>query len=91
MKDPKRQDWVLVGCERSRQVHRHVYGDDSPCIELCPKELFAFDGARALMRSCMVEGSFELCGNVAILPWGAELTLIEEAIRTLLDLPPPSS
>jgi hypothetical protein len=34
---PSRQDWVLVGCERSRQIHRHVYGDDPPRIELCPK------------------------------------------------------
>lgn len=87
---PNRQDWVLVGCERSRQVHRHVYGDDPPRIELCPKELFASDGALALMRCCMVERSFELSGNVAIVPWGAELSLIEDAIRALLDLRPPS-
>jgi hypothetical protein len=37
---PSRQDWVLVGCARSQQIHRHVYGDDCPRIELCPKHLF---------------------------------------------------
>ena len=83
---PSRQDWVLVGCERSRQVHRHVYGEDPPRIELCPKQLFAADGALALMRCCMVEKSFNLSGNVATVPWGAELSLIENAIRALLDL-----
>ena len=80
---PKRQDWVLVGCERSRQIHCHIYGDDAPCIELCPKKLFATDGL-GLMRCCMVEKSFSLVDNVAIVPWGAELSLIEDAIRALL-------
>ena len=39
---------------------------------------------------CMVERSFSLSGNVAIVPWGAELSLIEDAIRALLDLDPPA-
>jgi len=86
---PSRQDWVLVGCKRSRQIHCHVYGDDPPRIELCPKKLFAADGALALMRCCMVERSFSLFGNVAIVPWGAELSLIEDAIRALLELSEP--
>lgn len=86
---PSRQDWVLVGCERSRQIHCHIYGDDPPRIELCPKKLFAAGGALALMRCCMVERSFNLFGNVAIVPWGAELSLIEDAIRALLELSAP--
>jgi hypothetical protein len=86
---PSRQDWVLVGCERSRQIHRHVYGDDPPRIELCPKKLFAAERTLALMRCCMVERSFNLSGNVAIVPWGAELPLIEDAIRSLLELSVP--
>ena len=81
---PSRIDWVLVGCERSRQVHCHIYGDEPPRIELCPKKLFVASDGLALMRCCMVEKSFELCGNVAIVPWGAELSVIEDAIRALL-------
>jgi hypothetical protein len=88
---PSRQDWVLVGCERSRQIHHHIYGDDPPCIELCPKKLFAADRALALMRCCMVERSYKLSGNVAIVPWGADLPLIEDAIRALLDVHLPAS
>ena len=83
---PDRQDWVLVGCERSRRIHRHFYGDDPPRIELCPKKLFAGEGSLALMRCCMVEEKFEISERVAIVPWGAELSLIEEALRALLDL-----
>jgi len=87
---PARRDWVLVGCERSRQVHHHVYGDDPLRIELCPKVLFAVNAGLVLMRCCMVEKSFELCGGVAIVPWGADLPLVEDAIRALLDLRPPT-
>jgi hypothetical protein len=82
---PCRQDWVLVGCERSQQIHRHFYGDEAPRIELCPKKLFVGDVALGLMRCCMVERQFEISGSVAIVPWGAELPLIEQALRALLD------
>lgn len=81
---PSRQDWILVGCERSRQIHRHIYGDEPSRIELCPKKLFVAGDAPALMRCCMVEDSFELHGRVAVVPWGAGLSVIEEAIRALL-------
>jgi hypothetical protein len=87
---PRRQDWVLVGCERSLQVDRHVYGDEPERIELCPKRLFKANGALALMRCCMIEKSFNLSGHIAIVPWGAELSLIEDALRALLDLRSPA-
>ncbi len=83
---PPRQDWVLVGCPRSQQIHRHFYGDDCPRIELCPKRLFVAQGRLALMRCCMIDKVVELSGNVAFVPWGAELSLIEEALRTLVNL-----
>ena len=82
---PCRQDWVLVGCERSRRIHHHFYGDDPPRIELCPKKLFVGDVSLGLMRCCMVEEGFEISGRVAIVPWGAELSLIEKALQALLD------
>ncbi len=83
---PERHDWILVGCERSRQIHRHLYGEDCPCIELCPRKLFNAGDTLALMRCCMVEKKVELSGRVALLPWGAELALVEEALTALLQL-----
>jgi hypothetical protein len=55
-------------------------------IELCPKHLFNPQGGLALMRCCMVEKSVELSGRVAVVPWGAELPVIEEALRALVGL-----
>ena len=83
---PERHDWVLVGCERSRQIHNHIYGEDCPSIELCPRKLFDPRATLALMRCCMVEKRVELSGRVAFVPWGAELPLVEEAITVLLRL-----
>jgi hypothetical protein len=34
----------------------------------------------------MVENGFQVSGRVAMLPWGAELPLVEEALRALLAL-----
>jgi len=34
---PPRGDWVLVGCERSRQIHRWVYGDVPPNADSRPR------------------------------------------------------
>ncbi len=82
---PSRQDWILVGCERSRRIHRHFYGDDPPQIELCPRKLFVADVPLTLMRCCMVENGFELSGRVAIVPWGADLALTQAALEALID------
>ena len=84
---PARQDWVLIGCALSRQIHRHFYAEYCPCIELCPKHLCDASSGRWLIRCCMVERRVELAGNVAVVPWGAELSLIEEALRALLNVP----
>jgi hypothetical protein len=83
---PARQDWVLVGCERSGQIHRHLYGDDAPRIDLCPKKLFRADGSLNLIRCCMVEGGFQLSRRIAVVPWGAGIPVVEEALRALLAL-----
>jgi hypothetical protein len=83
---PERVDWVLVGCERSRQIHRHLYSEDCPSIELCPKRLFDPRGALGLMRCCMVEKKVEVVGRTAFVPWGAELPLVEEALEALIGL-----
>ena len=83
---PARQDWVLVGCERSGQIHRHLYGDVPRRIDLCPKKLFRADGSLNLIRCCMVEGGFQLSRRIAVVPWGAGIPVVEEALRALLAL-----
>ena len=33
----ERLDWLMVGCERSLQFHRHFYGDEPPRVDICPR------------------------------------------------------
>ena len=35
---PARHDWVLVGCHRSREIHRWFYGAGAR-VDICPRVL----------------------------------------------------
>ncbi len=78
-----RQNWTLLGCERSLQFHRHYYGDEPPRVEMCPRKLLNPDEKATLLKCCLLEYEFEQEGNVMIVPWGSDLKIIEKALRQL--------
>ncbi len=80
---PARQNWTMIACERSRQIHRHFYGDEAPCIEMCPRKLAQDDGSPTLVKCCLLESHIEVDGNWAVVPWGADLAQVEEALKQL--------
>jgi hypothetical protein len=85
-----RQDWTLIGCERSLQFHRHFYGDEPRRVDLCPRNrlaadpTFAASGDRALIKCCLIERGLEVDERSAVVPWGANLDEIRTGLRTLL-------
>ena len=80
---PVRHDWTLIGCERSLQFHRHYYGDEPPRIEMCPRKLTRESGQPTLLKCCLLEFDIERDGATAIVPWGADLPMVEQALRAL--------
>jgi hypothetical protein len=82
---PARADWTLVGCERSRQLHRWFYGDEPDRqVELCPDRLTPADtGARTLLRCCLLERGIRVEGQRAVVPWGTSLSEVQSALRAL--------
>lgn len=83
---PARADWTLVGCERSLQLHRWFYGDEpARRVELCPDRLSAADPSRAptLLRCCLLERGLRVDGPRAVVPWGANLSEVQAALRAL--------
>lgn len=85
-----RADWLMVGCERSLQFHRHFYGDEPPRVDLCPRlraQVVAPDSP-VLTKCCLLERGVELHGDVAVVPWGANLDEVRLALRLLTGLPP---
>ena len=81
----QRQDWTLIGCERSLQFHRHYYGDEPPRIEMCPRAIAGERNQITLLKCCLLEFHTERQGNVAIVPWGADLAMVEKALRDLVE------
>ncbi len=80
---PERRDWVLVGCERSRQLHRHYYGDEPSFVEMCPRRLAGAVREPTLVKCCLLEFDIERDGNAVVVPWGADLKMIEQALDRL--------
>jgi hypothetical protein len=85
---PYHPDWLLIGCERSRQFHQHFYGAEPRRVELCPKARAAGPrGALVLTKCCLLERGVEVDGATAVVPWGANLDEVRTAIRALCGLP----
>ena len=78
-----REDWLLIGCERSLQFHRHYYGDEPPRIEMCPRRLAGARHDLTLLKCCLLENEIEMDGSIAVTPWGADVAHVESALRNL--------
>lgn len=84
---PAEEDWTLVGCARSRQIHAWFYGTEPPNIDFCPRKLAAASGdptTPTLTKCCLLETGFELTGSTVTVPWGASLAEVYEALEALV-------
>lgn len=85
---PEQRDWLLIGCERSQQFHRHFYGQDSAQVDLCPRARTRADGEAVLTKCCLLERGLEIAGDVAVVPWGSNLDEVRAALRQLCGIRP---
>ncbi len=79
-----RRDWVLVGCERSLQFHRHYYGDEPPRVEMCPRRIAGARSSPTMVKCCLLEFDIEREGQVMTVPWGTDLAMVERALKQLV-------
>jgi hypothetical protein len=90
----ERERWLLIGCERSMQFHRHFYGDEPPQVDLCPRNragVAGIDGELTLAKCCLIERGVEVHGGLAVVPWGANLDEVRLALRRLVGLGAPAA
>ena len=81
---------TLLGCELSQQIHRWFYGaDPARTIDWCPRRLIdaasgANDGAGlVLSRCCLLDEGLERKGDTVMVPWGATLAEVRQALVAL--------
>jgi hypothetical protein len=82
---PTQREWTLIGCERSRQFHHWFYGEDPRRVDLCPRRLTTGDGP-TLLKCCLLERGLERDGDRLVVPWGANLKEVQEALHRLVAL-----
>jgi hypothetical protein len=80
----ERADWLLIGCERSLQFHRHFYGDEPQRVDLCPRNRSSAWEGPTLTKCCLLERGLEVDDRTAVVPWGANLDEVREGLRKLL-------
>jgi hypothetical protein len=87
-----RDDWVMLGCERSMQFHRHFYGDEPPQVDFCPRKRIEADAPEGLwlVKCCLLERGMEYSDGLAVVPWGANLDEIRSALRLLTGVDQPA-
>jgi hypothetical protein len=83
---PARQDWTLVGCARSRQIHDFLYRAEVEQIDTCPRALAERQvrcaaGEYLLTKCCLLEEHVEAKEQTIVVPWGASFGHLREAMR----------
>ena len=88
---PPRQDWTLIGCERSRAIHEWFYGErPKDSVDMCPRQLFPADGRPLLTKCCLLETTNAGEGTTVAVPWGATLELVKQALAGIATAAEPA-
>ena len=85
-----RDGTLLVGCERSRQIHAAMYGHEPGArVDFCPRVRSDPQApALTLIKCCLRERGIERVGPRQVLvPWGATLDEVRAGLRLLCGLP----
>lgn len=77
----------VVGCSLTARVFKAVYGSEPDLVNMCPADMLVEVGLEGpiLTKCCKVKEGFELRGDVAIVPWGARVTEVADALSALMD------
>jgi len=77
------EDLTLIGCDLSRRIIQSLYKRDVKRISMCPRDLVPRDGNKRIVKCCRVREGYEIEGNLAVVPWGATVREVSEAIQAL--------
>lgn len=87
---PAHEPWVLIGCERSQQIHNWFYGESAPEVDICPRNRSGGGEDLELTKCCLIENHIEVQGRQVCVPWGATLELVREGLEAAAALVEPT-
>jgi hypothetical protein len=85
---PEHRPWTLIGCERSRQIHAWFYGEPTDGVDMCPRRAGPAGGVPAgavLTKCCLLESEIAVEESQVVVPWGASLAQVSEALAVLTE------
>ena len=74
---------TLIGCELSERIYRSIYNDKIERVEMCPRKLAPNDGRKRIVKCCKIKNGHKIDGNLAIVPWGATVKVVIDAVNDL--------
>lgn len=81
---PAFAEWTLLGCDRSREIHAWFYGREPAAgVDLCPRRLPVTAAGPVLTKCCLLEHEIQLEPGRAVVPWGATLAQVGDAVAAL--------
>ncbi len=86
---PRHRDWLLIGCERSQQIHEWFYGERAEQVDICPRQRCPGRGA-VLSKCCLLEHEIAVEDGQVVVPWGATLEQVGEALSLVAQLWEPA-
>lgn len=83
--------WLLIGCEQSRKLYRHFYGEEPTRVDICPmRRTNRAEPELTLTKCCLIAHGIRVVGNSAIVGWGASRDDIRQALRVITGIEAPS-
>lgn len=79
---------VLIGCPLSARIFEELYGSKPRLSNICARETVEMmeDSPPTIARCCKVKEGVEVDGRMIVVPWGANICEVAEALRIALSL-----
>lgn len=79
---PEFRKWTQLGCARSRDIHEWFYGEGAAAVvDICPRLRARDPLVPTLTKCCLLEDRIEADDGAVVVPWGATLEQVREALE----------
>jgi hypothetical protein len=80
------ENTTLIGCDLSQRIFRSLYHKEPDFINFCPKFWVEKEKPKGyvLAKCCGIKEGHERHGDVILVPWGATMKEVENALNDLL-------